>query len=184
MKFVNKIFPILLLCFACSLTKASGEVSVSSARFPNTFNELFSPNNELKLINKDPDENQDSHTISIRDNSPDQKEKTIYTYYRHVFVGWSPDSKYISITDFQESTNTTCILYNIQSGNKIDLVKEAMQTNKSIAMILQNEHAYLECSDWLTSSSVQIKVTAWGRNNPGGVETLYIYDINRGFQKN
>jgi hypothetical protein len=166
-----------------SFANASGDSLTYSAHFPNTFSELPSPNNMMLLINKDPDENQDSHTLSIRDNSPTQNLKNIYTYNRHVFVGWSPDSKYISITDFQESTNTTCIIYDIQSGSKIDLVKKAMQADESIAKFLQNEHSYLECSNWLSSSCVQIKVTAWGENNPGGVENLYIYDIETGFRK-
>lgn len=183
MKFVNNIFPIFLLCLTFNSLANTGDSSNYSAHFPSTSCELLSPDKKMILINKDPDEGQDLHTLSIRNNTSDQNENIIYTYYRHVFIGWSPNSKYISITDFQESTNTTCILYDIQSGVKTDLVKEAMQTNESIAMILQNEHSYLECSDWMSSSSLHIKITAWGSNNPDGIENLYIYDIETGFRK-
>lgn len=183
-KNVSKLLIILLFSTVYSLAIAADDLPPHSARFPGATSELFSPNGKMAVINNDPDENHNSHTLSISNNhSINQKENPIHKYNRHVLVEWSPDGKYLSITDFQESTNTTCFLYDILSATKIDLVEEAMQADKSIAHHLKNEHAYLQCSKWLSPSRVLLKLTAWGSNNPKGVEKYYKYSIGMGFTK-
>jgi len=175
-KFISLFITSVLL----AASAGASEGKSLGAAFPGPKSELLSPDGKLRIVNRDPDENRPLHTIVLVGQNG-VAEKTLHEYGRHVAVFWSPDSQHLTITDYAESTDASCFLYQMGSDSKIDLGKEARQSDAQIASLLKNEHAYFECARWLTSSKISIKVKAWGRNNPNGADSFFEYTIGKGF---
>jgi len=161
---------------------ASSHAESFSATFPGTSAELPSPDGRMRIVNRDPEDNEGKHTLLLKEATV-PKERLLHEYRRHVSVAWSPSSKYLAITDYAESTDATCFLYDVQSGAKIDLGKEAERSNKTIASLMGNEHAYFTCARWQSASRILIKVNAWGRNSPSGKDEFFEYTVGDGFKR-
>jgi hypothetical protein len=156
-----------------------GHAASFAANFPGTTTELPSPDGSMRVVNRDPDDG-GQHRLLLKD-AADGKERLLHAYDRHVSVAWSPSGKYLTITDYAESTDATCFLYDVQSNAKIDLAKEAERSNKTIRSLMANEHAYLTCARWQNASRILIKVKAWGHNNPSGKDDFFEYTLGDGF---
>ena len=181
MKTVNKFLSLATIIFLALSVKPS-EGKSHGAAFPGPKSELRSPDGKLQVANRDPDETRSIHAIVLIGQNG-AAEKTLHEYGRHVAVLWSPDSQNLTITDYVESTDATCFLYQLDSGSKVDLGAEARRSDERISSLLGNEHAYFECSRWLTPSKLLIKVKAWGRNNPTGNDSFFEYTIGKGFSR-
>jgi hypothetical protein len=152
-----------------------------AASFPGTTTELPAPDGRMRVINRDPEDG-GKHILLLKEVAA-AKEKLLHAYSRHVSVAWSPNSRYLAITDYAESTDAMCFLYDVQSDKKIALAKEAKRSSKTIASLMGNEHAYFTCTQWQNPSSILIKVKAWGRNNPSGKEEFFEYTVGDGFKQ-
>jgi Tol biopolymer transport system component len=133
------------LCFTATVLVLATSVCASEkkslgAEFPGTSSELMSPDGTLRVINRDPDDSRDSHTIALVGQIGGD-EKVLHKYGRHVLAIWSPDSKYLMITDYAESTDATCFFYHVATNSKVDLGKEARRSSEQISGLLGNEHA-------------------------------------------
>jgi hypothetical protein len=153
-----------------------------SATFPGPSSEVASPDGRLRVVNHDPDGSEGRHSLLLKKGTSNQ-EKVLHEYARHVSVAWSPSSKYLTITDYAESTDATCYLYDVQSGTKVDLGREAERSSKPIAHLMANGHAYFACARWLSPSRILIKVSAWGRNASSGKDEVFEYTIGNGFKR-
>jgi hypothetical protein len=147
--------------------------------FPGIRTELAAPNGKLLLKNVDPaDDEQPHQLILVAAGRPD---RLIYRYGRHVDVSWSPSSRYIFVTDFNGSSESTCVLIDVGSGTSINLRSRATASNRQAAAILSNIHAYMECVKWLSSSEVLLKVWGYSDSTEGENELRLKYAIGGGF---
>jgi hypothetical protein len=69
-----------------------------TANFPGTTAELPSPDGRMRIINRDPEDG-GKHILLLKDAAA-AREKLLQAYSRHVSVAWSPNSRYIAITDY------------------------------------------------------------------------------------
>ncbi len=170
---------VVTIAFLAGVTGSHAERF--SATFPGPSSELASPDGRMRVVNHDPEGSEGKHSLLLEEGASPQ-EKVHHEYGRHVSVAWSPSSKYLTITDYAESTDATCFLYDVQSGTKVDLGREAERSSKAIAHLMGNEHAYFACARWLSPSRILIKVSAWGCNASSGKDEVFEYTIGNGFK--
>ena len=161
---------------------SAGRAESFTATFPGLGAEVASPDGTMRVVNLDPEASGERHSLLLKEGTS-RREKVIHEYGRHVSVAWSPSSRYLAITDYAESTDATCFLYDVQRGAKVDLGREAERSSKAIAHLMDNEHAYFACTRWLSPSGILIKIKAWGRNASSGKDQVFEYTIGNGFKR-
>jgi hypothetical protein len=171
----NRTVPLVLAVIAAFLAPLAQPREVT-ATFPGAQSELASPDGTMRIVNHDPDDNDHPHVLLLT--RPGLGDKTLHEYGRHVRVTWAPDSKHVAITDYEESTDATCLIVDILAGTKTDLRAVSARDHGVLSNVLSNEHAYLECQDWLSSDQISFKAHGWGTSDPSGRELYGVYALN------
>lgn len=172
------------IAFSCSITLVVVSGAIANARdltaeFPGKQTELASPDGKLKIVNHDPRDNDHPHTLVLT--QPGHSEETIYSYQRRVRVGWDPKGRFLFITDYAESTNSTCIILKVEGKEKIDLLPKARDLGGDTATILSNPHAYLECDRWVPDQTLLVKAHGYGTSGTAVTALTLKYSVLNGF---
>jgi len=165
---------------ACAVAFLIEKAVGAEASFPVNQTVLTSPNGKLHIKNVDPSDDVQTHKLILStDGKPDRE---IYGYGRSVDVSWSPNSRYISVTDFAGSSESTCVLIDVQAGTSMDLRLLLRAASPKAAAILSNIHSYLECVRWLSSSEVLVKIHGYSGSTENEDELSLGYEIGGGFR--
>ena len=89
--------------------------------------------------------------------------RTLHTYDRDAGVTWSPDSRWIAISDFAGSDYTNNVVVSIDQGTPSIDLKQRLLESKPKGRILKSDHLYLSASEWKSENEIQI--IAWGHDS-------------------
>jgi hypothetical protein len=162
---------VLLPCFASAADVAK--------TFPGESPSLTSPDKNSVLLNVDAEKDADvarlgdNHALFLRDVKT-SKESKVHSYPRHVTAFWSPNSRFVTINDFEASNRATCYVYAVAEGK---LINVADSIRKLLESEQKNHHVYFEASEWKDGSTLKVKVTGYGEQNRAGFERWFVYDV-------
>jgi hypothetical protein len=174
----SRLVGIVFVALALSAAGPVHSTEVSAA-FPGESAELASPNGTMKVVNHDPDDNDHPHTLVL--SGAGSHDRTLLEYGRHVRVGWAPNSQHLFVTDYTESTDTTCLLFNIENKDSIDLRELAKKFSAKTRRLLSQSHAYLECEHWLSNDRILVKLRGWNASRSSAASLLLEYRLTSGY---
>jgi len=151
--------------------------------FPGKQTSLISPDKQRELVNRDADNDSGvvrlggNHSLFLRE-AKTGMETRIHTYNRHIEASWSPDGRFVAVTDFAASDESVCFIYRVADGKLVrltDALKEVLSgTDK-----LKNHHVYFRAETWQNGPILKVKVSGFGDQDPKGFETWCLYDVAR-----
>jgi hypothetical protein len=146
--------------------------------FPGPAGSLSAPSGAWTLVNRDREGEPPNHALLlVRDGAADAK--TVLEYSRSVEVAWSEDSRWLLITEHRESDEASCILFEVDSGEVLDLLAK-LRRDAAAYPWLANHHVYMRCRSWLGEGKVLVDVAGYGERDPGGFARRYRVDATQG----
>lgn len=151
--------------------------------FPGEKRSLASPDRKFEFINRDADTDADAaklgdnHALFLRE-AKTGAEKTIHAYGRHVEAFWSPDARFIAVTDFAASDESVCYVYRVAEGRLVNLT-DALAMALHRTGKLKNHHVYFQAATWQKGPVLKVKVNGYGDQDKNGFETWCVYDVAR-----
>jgi hypothetical protein len=145
---------------ALALANCSVIPSPRAGNFPSKNDALPSPDGESILFNVDSQNDADfarlgdSHAIFLQ-NTRTLDRKNIHSYQRHVTASWSPNSRFVTINDFEASNRSTCYIYTVANGTLIDVTEPIRQALNSEHA---NHHLYFQAMEWRNDSTIKVRV--------------------------
>ena len=165
---------LLSVALVCCLADAAETVRM----FPSESPSLTSPDTKSVLVNVDAENDADvarlgdNHALFLRDVKT-SKESKVHSYPRHVTAFWSPNSRFVTINDFEASNRATCYVYAVSEGKLINVADSILKVLESEQ---KNHHIYFEGTAWKEGSRLKVKVTGYGEQNRAGFERWFVYD--------
>ena len=148
------------------------------ASFPGPTSAIVAPNGQLEIYNVDRD-SEPHHSLYLRARSGGAHKIKIVDYDRHVEVSWNSDSTLFLVNEYKESTDATCLIFDLRGRVVFDVRRRLISSKPAAAEALKNQHAYVTCASWLNRESLRAKVSAYGTANPRGVEATYDLRVPR-----
>jgi hypothetical protein len=163
---------------SAALVCCNAEAAETVRTFPSKSPSLTSPDKKSVLFNVDAEKDADvarlgdNHALFLRD-AKTSKESKVHSYPRHVTAFWSPNSRFVTINDFEASNRATCYVYAVAEGkliNVADSIRRVLESEQ------KNHHVYFEATEWKDGSTLKVKVTGYGEQNRAGFERWFVYD--------
>lgn len=168
------------LCFASMAPLVAGESAVVS--FPGAMKSASSPDGRY-LLQWEGATEVSPHRLTILDQKSGTK-ALFFEFGRAVDIGWSPDGKSVFVTDHTGSNLSQCFIFTDPlKRQQLDLWAEAASKTWDLNLMLINDHAYLECVDWLSDTKVLMHVSGHGDKNPDGFSKWFTYEIGKGYSQ-
>jgi hypothetical protein len=151
--------------------------------FPGEKQSLASPDRKFELINRDADTDADAaklgdnHALFLRE-AKTGAEKTVHAYARHVETFWSPDARFIAVTDFAASDGSVCYIYRVAEGRLVNLT-DALTMALQRTGKLKNHHVYFQAVAWQKGPVLKVKVSGYEDHDKNGFETWCLYDVTK-----
>jgi len=177
-KAVARVGWFALVAFSfCSVISLGGQPTP----FPGKQPSVLSPDKQYELINRDADSDADAsklgdnHALFLRDVKTGA-EKKIHAYARHIEVFWSPDDRFIAVTDFAASDASVCYIFRLAEGKMVN-VADALTKALESSGKLKNHHVYFQAVAWQKGPILKVKVSGYGEHDKKGFETSCLYDV-------
>jgi hypothetical protein len=116
------------------------------------------------------------------ENPKSKAREEILSYSRHASGLWSADSRSFIVNDYGGSDFSKCLVFTLDGQTKrLDLEKEIEKELKATRSIFGNHHVYVECTGWLGSNSVKVKISGYGDVDPDGFTLFYAHTLGGSF---
>jgi hypothetical protein len=126
-------------------------------------------------INSDKEPN---HTVFLEDRYLKTRRK-LFTYERHIVVLWKADSKLFAVTNYVGSNSSRCTIISVDRKAKPIEVTAVLShqlaeaSRKRLQNQLNNHHVYVEAVVWDGPTSLQVKMSGYGDEDPAGFTEFY-----------
>ena len=154
----SALVPVLYLLLWVGICHAAG------AKLPGP--PVNSPNGRWQITSQEPSDGVEFHRLVLVDRSTGSM-TAFDRFPRHADVLWSPDSERIAVTDFSGSDESDCRVA-LRSGADRLSVRQAIEGTPYGKLAADNHHAYIKCSRWIGTSTIEFEVSAYGDANPKG----------------
>ena len=136
---------------------------------------IESPDRKWQIDSQEPAVGDDSHRLVLIDKS-NGSTTILDRFPRHAEVLWSPDSERVAITDYYGSDQSDCRAMR-RSGADSTSIRKAIRGTRFANLVEGNHHAYVGCRRWITPSTLEFEISAYGDANPKGVTSRGTFDV-------
>jgi hypothetical protein len=118
----------------------------SDTCFPGKAHDLSSPSGTQRFVWKEPKDQNDEHHLlySTKDTEP----RELLTFGRQVCIGWSPDERYFSITDYAGSNVAETYIYKTDDLSRPINVTDLLPEKVLNYLRKGVWHGYVEAVSW------------------------------------
>lgn len=153
---------------------------VAGADFPQRTTGFASPDRKWRVESIPPESAEQDHRLLLVSTRKTHAADTLLIEYpRNVSVSWSPDSRYLAITNNFASNESTCLVVPIPTGKIVDLSRVAKSGNH-LAAVAHDDHTYLRCGRWRSNGVLDVTLDSYGDSNPGGINRRGTFDLIHG----
>jgi hypothetical protein len=176
---VRSILLLWIILGPASLSLFTG--LAGPTRFPGAHDSVLSPDKLFQLRNRDAQDETEisrfgnNHALFLRDMNGGI-EIQIHAYGRHIEALWSPDSRFVAITDFVGSDESLCYIFRL-SDKKLIALTSALKQAINDRVKLANHHVYYQMIGWQKAGVAKVKVSGYGESNKNGFEISLLYDV-------
>jgi hypothetical protein len=146
--------------------------------YPEERREALSADGRFAVSNVDSDGSAPNHELVLIDKKTDQRSKII-AYMRHVKVEWAPSGHAFSITNYEGSDASVCLIGIVSDKVEITDVSQLLVTSSKgrLSRKEAGDHLYCEVTKWLNNSEAVLHVHGYGNKSLAKLNQNYTYNI-------
>lgn len=173
---------VLVLSLLCISGQARGPETTPIV-FPGKESRNPSPNGLYVVVNVDNVKMTPSHELLIR-NMKSGSLTPLLAYPRWVSTLWSPSGSALIVNDHAGSDYANAYVYIFGiSPKRVSVVRELKKTLPDDTTLFQNDHVYVEGTQWIDDNTIKVKVYGHGPVNPNGFVRYFEYTLGGGIRE-